>query len=921
MDEEAALLRQIEVIDAHVDGNGGSSHREAEAEAEAETHHDAQSGNSHGGRDSTRLAEPEPGPDPELETAILDAAKTNPARLLELDLTGAATHIFLRKQKRTLLQSLVTNFDTTSEILVKVFTHMKRGREERGDKAEHDALSLALTQGKAHLARTLLENGVSLVQTHDSGHSALCHACEHGLEGTVSLLLESGADPNRKCGQEGDTPLGVACNSGQVKVVSLLLGDPRIDFDKRDDTGWTPLNTAAMHGYTNIVEMLLAKGADINLVNGFGWSPLATACNYGYEETVSLLLSREDVEIDAKDEEGWTPLNTAAETGQASIISKLLAKGAAIDISSDSGWMPLTVACQKGHMEAIKVLAADKRSDINGRDGTGWTALFAASRHGQEEAVKFLLTDQTIDINRADNENWTPLRAASRYGHAAVVDLLLAKGAQVNLKDDNGWTPLMGACKWGHYGISKELLVNHQADVNVANNEQWTALHWASHGGHANLVTLLLSHNADRSVRNRDGCTPLHLASQQGYEDAVRALLDQHSGRLDVGDNEGWTALHKASFHKDLDAKRLDFEDDDVKPDSYHEPVSQHHRVVELLLQHTTDIASTTSTGDTPLLLAAKQANTKCLQQLVARMGQPDINRRDAGSHTALYYAANSRDGNMLRAVLEKVTAADFGLDGPDTERDTLAWAADDGERHELFVMLAQKGHLMTKKNVPDTHRKSALCWAAWNADLELVCKILHSSASDTNADKERKSVEAAASRILSSMKSADVQRSKNPQIKANATKHLDRKAHKDVDNRRKEQPTGSAAERDKYETILDLLRNPPIVPTTVSIQPCEMPVLGADIDISAFEAAVVDFYAKETSSGFLRRERGVKEVIYDADKGPTKLMAAAQETMKAQSHHLGSGNVFSPADFKVRWIHLPANNVSFPPRWLFFSG
>jgi ankyrin repeat protein len=379
------------------------------------------------------------------------------------------------------------------------------------------------------------------------------------------------------------------------------------------------------------------------------------------------------------------------------------------------------------------------------------------------------------------------------------------------------------------------------------------------------------------------------------------ALLDQHNGVVDVCDDDGWTALHKASFHKDADAKRLEFEQDEVTLDSDHELVSQHHWIVELLLQQTTNISSTTLTGDTPLLLAAKQANIRCLRQFVARMAESDINRRDSDNQTALYYAAKARDLDMLSALLGSVMATDFGAAGTEMEREILAWAADDSERLHIFAMVAQKGSLMTKKNVPDTHRESALCWAAWNADLELVCKILNSSASDSNADKDRKSIEAVASRMLSGMKSAYIQRSKNLHTKPNATKHIDWKAQKDGDHPGKEQPTTSAAERDKYETILDLLRNPPIVPTTVSIQPCEMPVLRADLEISAFDAAVVDFYAKEKSSGFLRRERGIKEVIYDPEKGPAKLMAAAQETMKAQSHHLGTANVFSPDDFKFR--------------------
>ena len=53
-------------------------------------------------------------------------------------------------------------------------------------------------------------------------------------------------------------------------------------------------------------------------------------------------------------------------------------------------------------------------------------------------------------MNAKDDNGWTPLHFAVYYGHKEIVELLIAKGAEVNAKDKNGWTPLHLAVDGGH---------------------------------------------------------------------------------------------------------------------------------------------------------------------------------------------------------------------------------------------------------------------------------------------------------------------------------------------------------------------------------------------------------------------------------------------------------------------------------------
>jgi ankyrin repeat protein len=115
---------------------------------------------------------------------------------------------------------------------------------------------------------------------------------------------------------------------------------------------------------------------------------------------------------------------------------------------------------------------------------------------------------------------------------APRVSLLLATaliaGASLNAvrADDRAdLTPLLAAVRSGDIDAAM-MLVLGGADVDAAENDGTTALHWAAYSGADALVVALLDAGADPNIPNRYGLTPLQAAADGGFAVSVVALLD-----------------------------------------------------------------------------------------------------------------------------------------------------------------------------------------------------------------------------------------------------------------------------------------------------------------------------------------------------------------------------------------------------------
>lgn len=121
--------------------------------------------------------------------------------------------------------------------------------------------------------------------------------------------------------------------------------------------------------------------------------------------------------------------------------------------------------------------------------------LYQASLSGLIEIVELLLA-KGADVNGQGGSYGTALEAASGKGHDQIVELLLVKGADVNTQGGYYFTALAAASKEGYKQVV-ELLLAKGADVNVQGGSKYgTALAAALGGGYDQIVELLLAKGA-----------------------------------------------------------------------------------------------------------------------------------------------------------------------------------------------------------------------------------------------------------------------------------------------------------------------------------------------------------------------------------------------------------------------------------------
>jgi ankyrin repeat protein len=399
------------------------------------------------------------------------------------------------------------------------------------------ALIWAAHWNDADMVQMLLKAGADASLKSNFDDSALYEACLNGNSAIVEALLKARADPNSFRG-EGETALMTASRTGDLGSVKALLAH-KADVNAVEKwRGETALMWAAAENHPDVVRELLAAGADVNYKTKL-W------------EWPKMKARAADLPVTLPDG-GFTALLFAARQGSLESAKLLVNAKADLSYKEPQGYTPLLLAVYNGHYDLAKMLV---EGGAKVDDGSLWMAAEARNMdksdkhpaptdYGQVRSLEMMrvLLDHKAPVD-GETKVKLPLRAIMEGGGPAVgsplyraarssdlegMKLLLDHGANPKYTTGNLTTVLMSVAGSGfnmETGTWKgqdaaieaaKIMLDHGVDINAANDQGMTAMHYAAMTGREKLIEFLHERGGRVDLLDKRGRSPYIVATGVG---------------------------------------------------------------------------------------------------------------------------------------------------------------------------------------------------------------------------------------------------------------------------------------------------------------------------------------------------------------------------------------------------------------------
>jgi len=428
---------------------------------------------------------------------------------------------------------------------------------------------------------SLLNAGENPNQTGKYCYSALFAAAQKGNIELVKLLLGKGADVNNKSlpcifregiiafRTQAYVPLNMAKNAATAKVLIEngafinVGGYDEFRFDP-DHLYNPPLVTAIRNKDIELVEFLLSKGASTNIYTKDGKNRIRVLLDFN---------KAKEPEFVAKLEKIFSKYDLSNQTPQIPVrringVYKHITTGNKTTMPSD-----ILYAIQNGkefgaatydytskrYLHDSEFVWEDTGENLylwhlslqanNFKVGDPDSNLLNASKYANIKANEEAL-EAGADINTGKNIKRTPLMLAAKEGHLQVVNLLIAKGADVNAKADTSTSAIFLTTN----PDIVQALIKGGADVNIKTKYGTTPLMMATN---LEIVKLLVENKADVNAKDSSGSSVLHSAVRNNNYEIVKYLIEK-GANVNAKDNSGVSVLSRAKSIKNKNDKVIE---------------------------------------------------------------------------------------------------------------------------------------------------------------------------------------------------------------------------------------------------------------------------------------------------------------------------------------------------------------------------
>ncbi|MBU7572384.1 MAG: ankyrin repeat domain-containing protein [Hydrogenophaga sp.] len=357
----------------------------------------------------------------------------------------------------------------------------------------------------------------------------------------------------------------------------------------------------------------------------------------------------------------------------------------------------LVQAAADGDLQTLQRLRREHPDlDLNVADDQGRTALAAAVDHGRLSMVEQLVqSGARIDVLVG---GLSAIHRAAVSGHLAMVQTLLALGADVNQRSESGETPLMRAIEAGNFDVASFLLQQPGIQVNATSHVGETALLKAVRAGNRSLVRDLVNAGAPADAREGHEESAFVCALRLKDKAMMKVLLELGADiNQPVSPYSGNTALMEAVVDGHLNKARW-------------------------LLAQGADLRRENPGGWTALRLAAIDAKGEKMLRLFLEHGVDHEDTARALDH------AIQRRSPQVSVLLEHI---DFRGVSEDLQMQVLTSVVRqrNSETYELLLRRGADPRVFLNRVdalVPPLDKADALCldtlrMAAWCGDVEML--------------------------------------------------------------------------------------------------------------------------------------------------------------------------------------------------------
>lgn len=321
----------------------------------------------------------------------------------------------------------------------------------------------------------------------------------------VKKLLDKGANPE----------IFVSGRKGRVSFAEF--NGKRLGPSAR-----TPLMWAADNGKPEMVKLLLAGKANPNTEIATKETALFFAVGKNDLASVNLLIQYK-ADVNRKSKFKWTPLMIATGNGNEPIINALKQAGAKAGART-ADQARFIGAVSKGDVTTVAAML-DKKSSVTSTDWHGYPAMFVAIRNKKAAVVKLLL-ERGADKNGKDSFNeLTPLMYAAAKGDTQTITVLLDSGASLTVRNRYGTDVLYMAILNNKFDAAKLLITKGANPNQTLGKQKRTMLMQAAFSGRTDAVRFLLGNGADATIRDGRKMSALEHATRQDDPKIIHMLI------------------------------------------------------------------------------------------------------------------------------------------------------------------------------------------------------------------------------------------------------------------------------------------------------------------------------------------------------------------------------------------------------------